>query len=73
VSAREVADNLRDFLTGRGQPYAWDDFTTLAIADPRLDEIRQRALEIQLPLTEDDRDVLQMLLAEAEQLASEEG
>ena len=73
LSAQEVADELRDFLSGRGKMYEWDDFVTLTIADPRLDHIRERAFEIQLPLTDNDRAVLQMLLAEADQLASEEG
>jgi len=69
-SARDVADELRDFLDGQGDACAWDDFTTLAIADPQLDQIREQALEVDLPLTEDGAATLRMLLAEAEQLAS---
>jgi hypothetical protein len=73
LSARDVADELRDFLESRGGASAWDDFTTLAIADPKLDHIRERAFEVALPLTDEGRATLQELLAEAERMASEQG
>jgi hypothetical protein len=68
-----VAEELRNFLTGQGDASAWDDFTTLAIRDPKLDHIRERAFEVDLPLSEDGAATLRKLLAEAEQLASESG
>jgi hypothetical protein len=73
LSAHDVAEELRNFLTGQGDASAWDDFTTLAIRDPKLDHIRERAFEVDLPLSEDGAATLRKLLAEAEQLASESG
>ena len=62
----EVARYLRDFIDGTGDEWDWDDFTSISIADPRLDAIRERASrygEVGEGLAE-----LKALLAEAESL-----
>lgn len=46
----EVGRYLDDFLTDRGKPSDWDDFTTVTLADPILDDIRQEAANVRLPL-----------------------
>lgn len=67
----DVATRLRDFLTGTGGPWDWDDFTSIPLADARLDDIRLRACAVALPLEADGRATLERLLAEAERLAAQ--
>ena len=38
----EVADLIERFLDGGGGKWDWDDFLSIPIADPELDEVRQR-------------------------------
>jgi hypothetical protein len=38
----EVAKTLEDFVEGRGGKWDWDDFLSLPIEDPQLDQIRGR-------------------------------
>jgi hypothetical protein len=38
----EVADIIERFLNGGGGGWDWDDFLSIPIADPELDEVRQR-------------------------------
>jgi hypothetical protein len=38
----EVADIIERFLEGNGGQWDWDDFLSIPIADPELDEVRQR-------------------------------
>jgi hypothetical protein len=62
----EVASYLRDFIEETGGDWDWDDFTSIPIADPRLDPIRKKAEKHGDPgegLAE-----LKALLAEAESL-----
>lgn len=66
----EVATYLRNFVHGGGGEWDWDEFISLPIADPRLEDIRQRALAVELPPTEAGLSVLLALLTEAERLAS---
>lgn len=66
----EVATCLRNVLHGGGGEWDWDDFTSVPIADPRLEEIRRRALAVEMPPTEAALSVLHGLLAEAERLTS---
>lgn len=40
---KEVAKYIRDFINGEGGRWDWDDFESLAIADPVLERIRQDA------------------------------
>ena len=39
-TAAEVSEIIERFLDGTSQPYEWDDFTSIPIADPFLDGIR---------------------------------
>jgi len=36
----EVADYIENFLNGNGGPWDWDDFTSVRIDDPELDQVR---------------------------------
>jgi hypothetical protein len=40
VTPEEFADELERQLLGTGGPWDWDDITSVAIADPRLDAVR---------------------------------
>jgi hypothetical protein len=42
-SRAEIRKYLRDFLNGTGGRWDWDDFTSITLDDPRLDNIRQEA------------------------------
>jgi hypothetical protein len=42
-TGEEVAKIIRDFIKGEGVEWDWDDFESLAIADPILERIRQEA------------------------------
>ena len=42
-SGQEVAKIIRDFISGEGDYWDWDDFETFKIADPELERIRQEA------------------------------
>jgi hypothetical protein len=42
----EVANIIEDFLEGKGRDWDWDDFCTFPIADPELDRIRQRCVQL---------------------------
>jgi hypothetical protein len=70
-SADDVSRYLKDFLKGVGGPWDWDDFIHIPIADPRLENIRERATALDLPLTDADTALLKALIAEAEGLAEE--
>jgi hypothetical protein len=72
LSAAEVATYLRDYLDGNGGEWDWDAFTSVPIADPRLDDIRRKAAEVKAPDTEEAPTILKQLLAEAERLAGQE-
>lgn len=43
----EVRRYLEEFLSGKGNPYDWDDFLSISIADPYLDSIRNRSNRLQ--------------------------
>jgi hypothetical protein len=46
LTRREVADEIESFLKGEGEPYDWDDFCKFPLADPELDTIRARCLQL---------------------------
>ena len=46
LSPREVATYLRNFLTGQGGEWDWDDFTSIRIKDPFLEDIRMRCASL---------------------------
>ena len=68
-SPDEVACYLRDFLNGTGGTWDWDDFISVPIADPRLEDLRYRAANLDLPIGDDETASLKALVAEAEMLA----
>jgi hypothetical protein len=64
-SPAEVAAYLRDFLNGGGGEWDWDDFTSIPIANPELEDIRGQAAMLELPLTADGRAQLEKLIERA--------
>lgn len=68
-SALQVATYLRNFIEGRGGGWDWDDFISVPIGDPRLEDIRIKAAAIDLPVTDEGLAILRELLVEAEKLA----
>lgn len=68
-SPAQVATYLRDFLNEGGGEWDWDDFTSIRIADPALEDIRGQAAMLELPLTADGRSKLETLLERANALA----
>ena len=64
----EVSGFLRDFLDGTGGDWDWDDFTSVRLADPQLETIRQEAELIALPVKPEGKEKLESLLARAEAL-----
>lgn len=72
LSASEIVLYIDDFLNGRGEPFDWDDFTSIKLADPDLDRIRSRAADVRLPVDRYGRLTLEELLREARALASKE-
>lgn len=69
LSAEQVVDYLKGFINGTDRDWDWDNFTTRPIANPRLDDIRERVSALDVPLSEADVDPLKALLAEAEAIA----
>jgi hypothetical protein len=45
-TALEVKDFLINHLAGAAQPHEWDEFTSVPIADPRLEGIRLRCVQL---------------------------
>jgi hypothetical protein len=73
LSAAEVASHLREFIDGDGGGgWDWDDFTSVPIANPQLENIRLRADAVALPLTPEGLATLRKLLVEAEQMERSE-
>ena len=69
LSAAEVARSLREFLDGSGGDYDWDDFISVPLTDPELEQIRLEAESVALPLQVAGRVRLEDLLERAEALA----
>ena len=67
----EVVRYLQDFVDGTGRDWDWDDFTSCPISDPQLEELRVRACDIELPVSEDGLAELRILLADAKQIDRE--
>ena len=42
----EAAQTIDDFLDGKGKDYDWDDFTSVKISDPYLDQVRIQCGEV---------------------------
>jgi hypothetical protein len=66
-TAAEVAKYLRDFIEGTGGETDWDDFESVPIADPGLEQIRRDAATAGPP--DPDLAKLRDLLRQAEELA----
>jgi hypothetical protein len=62
-----VARYLRDFISGSGEDWDWDDFESVPIKNPALDALRKAAALAGPP--NPDMDRLRTLLAEAEGMA----
>ena len=46
-TALEVTDFLANHLTGTERPREWDEFTSVPIAEPRLEGIRLRCVQLE--------------------------
>jgi len=71
--AAYVAKAIAEFLDGTGGEWDWDDFTSFRLCDPALNDIRRRALAIDLPIDKDGEAVVRGLQAEAEHIAAHGG
>lgn len=71
-SANEVADFLRDFINDTSGQWDFDDFISCEIEDLALDGLRRRAMELQLPIEDEEIDLWTNLLREAEGLTISE-
>jgi len=66
----DVVGYLTDFLEGTGGDGDWDDFESVAITDPELDDIRRRAALAGPPY---DFATLRQLISEAAAIQSRRG
>ncbi|WP_214648344.1 hypothetical protein, partial [Sphingobium yanoikuyae] len=48
-----TVETISGFLAGTGGKWDWDDFTSCALRDARMESIRRRALAVDLPLDEE--------------------
>jgi hypothetical protein len=69
-SSAEVADKIEGHIQGTEGPWDWDDFTSVPIADDRLDAIRLRCLELEHALPEERTEELNRIV---ERLRNEPG
>ena len=67
--ASYVVHTVRALLDGTGGDRDWDVFTSCSLRDPQLDNIRMRALKIDLPCGREEIAELELLALEAEQVA----
>ena len=72
LSAADVALCLRNFIDGNGGSYDWDEFTSVPIENPHLEDIRRRAAEVDIPVTSEGLITLRGLLDEVERLLDSE-
>ena len=70
-SEEEVAEYLRNFLEGKGDEWDWDEFVSCPLSDPKLEEIRQSAAGLALPLDEDGCELLECQIEHVSQLINE--
>jgi len=47
MTRAEVDTTIEDFIHGRGDPWGWDDFTSVKITDPEMEVVRQRCLRVE--------------------------
>ena len=64
VTPEQFADELERHLLGTEGPWDWDDTTSVAIADPRLEEVRSRlGPNLDSLSHEKDKDELRAIIA----------
>ena len=64
VTPEQFADELERHLLGTGGSWDWDDTTSVAIADPRLEEVRSRlGPNLDSLSHEKDKDELRSIIA----------
>jgi len=64
VTPEQFADELERHLLGTGGPWDWDDTTSVAIADTRLEEVRSRlGPNLDSLSHEEDKDELRAIIA----------
>jgi hypothetical protein len=64
VTPERFAEELEKHLLGTGGPWDWDDTTSVAIADPRLEEVRSRlGPNLDSLSHERDKDELRAIIA----------
>ncbi len=71
LTARDVEGYLQDFVEGRGGDWDWDDFTSIPVTDPTLEQVRREAAAVNLPLDEGGRALARTSGACAGNVASE--
>jgi hypothetical protein len=45
-TAEQVASTIEGFVSGSGNQWDWDGFTSIRIDDPELEKVRQRCIAI---------------------------
>ena len=68
LTPEDVENYLRNFLDARDGAWDWDDFTSIPIANPTLDAIREQAAFVRLPLNGAGRATLEQLLRQVQSL-----
>lgn len=63
-----TAKHLEAFLNDTGGEWDWDDFTSVPLKNREMEDIREKALAIGLPVTDEDRIVLLGLLKQVKEL-----
>jgi hypothetical protein len=65
LTPAQVADAIEKHLEGTDGPYDWDDFTSIPIADDRLDAIRRRCGDFGgAPSSRKDLEELRRIISE---------
>ena len=63
VTPQQWASELEPHLLGTDGPWDWDDATSVALADPRLEAIRARLSKFDLLATEERRREFESIIA----------
>ena len=64
VTPEQFADELERHLLGTEGPWDWDDTTSVAIADPRLEAVRMRlGPNLDSLIHDEDKDELRAIIA----------
>ena len=63
ISPQQFADELERHLLGTEGKWDWDDTTSIAISDERLERIRQSLSKFDLLTRAKDRDELEAIIA----------